>query len=195
MLRSGFSWIQDSYKIHFISLHFLYYDTAAKPVAMNQQETNKHDLVTFDEATLTSVNATPLQIEKAKVRALTKQLNRCLDEKRQIQQTLEHTQNDLERQMHQTLRLQKIQAQKSKCSADASANKIVSTPNDDGKELKAELASTQKDLADEICMSKKRETKIQRLQDQCNIYKEQLESIQQQCGTGTEKGANTAWRS
>lgn len=156
---------------------------------MNQQETKKHDLFTFDEATLTSVNATPLQIEKAKVRALTKQLNRCLDEKRQIQQTLEHTQNDLERQMHQTLRLQKIQAQKSKCSADASANQVVSTPNDDGKELKAELASTQKDLADEICMSKTREAKIQRLQDQCNSYKEQLESIQQQCGTGDGEGS------
>ena len=123
-----------------------------------------------------SIDATPLQIEKAKVQTLKKQLVRTLDEKRQIQRVLKDRENDLEKQMQMTLRLQKSHAKK--CREDAMAKQVVPAASEDVQELKNELASTQKDLADEIAASKKREARLQRL------LKEQHERHLQQAQKG-----------
>ena len=95
--------------------------------------------IAIDDATFTSAEATPLQIEKAKVQALNRQLSHSLEEKRQLQNMLKQTQTDLEKQIQQTLRLQKSQARK--CMRDA-MEKQVPDPCDDSQELKNELAST-----------------------------------------------------
>ena len=121
-----------------------------------------------------SINATPLQIEQAKVAALNRQLSRSLEERNKLQCLLQTTQTDLEKQMQETLRLQKVHAKH--CLKDAT-EKQVDPCNDNVKEIKAELASTQNELADEISVSKKRETRIRKLQDQCKAYKEQLDLL------------------
>ena len=134
-----------------------------------------------------SINATPLQIEQAKVAALNRQLSHSLEEKNKLQCMLQTTQTDLERQMQETLRLQKVHAKQ--CLKDA-MEKQADPCNDNVKELKAELVSTQKELADEIAVSKKRETRIRKLQDQCKAYKEQLESLKLQQNGQDEDGIN-----
>ena len=135
-----------------------------------------------------SINATPLQIEQAKVAALNRQLSHSLEEKNKLQCMLQTTQTDLERQMQETLRLQKVHAKQ--CLKDAMEKQVVDPCNDNVKELKAELVSTQKELADEIAVSKKRETRIRKLQDQCKAYKEQLESLKLQQNGQDEGGIN-----
>mmetsp|Transcript_6215 Transcript_6215/g.13527 ORF Transcript_6215/g.13527 Transcript_6215/m.13527 type:complete len:209 (-) Transcript_6215:989-1615(-) len=136
----------------------------------------KSDGTAIADEMFTSVDATPLQIEKAKVQAFNRQLSRSLDEKRQLQIMLKQTQADLEKQIQKTLRLQKIQA---KSCMDA-MEKQAPAPCAEKQELKNELASTQKDLADEISKSQRREARLQKIQDQCNDYKDQLDSLKQQ---------------
>ena len=135
-----------------------------------------------------SINATPLQIEQAKVAALNRQLSRSLEERNKLQCMLQTTQTDLEKQMQETLRLQKVHAKQS--LKDAMGKQVVDPCNDNVKELKAELASTQKELADEISLSKKREMRIRKLQDQCKAYKEQLDSLKVQQNGQDEGGIN-----
>ena len=144
-------------------------------------------VATDDVAFLTAVDATPLQIEKAKVQALKIQLSRSLEEKRQLQSMLEQTQIDLEKQIKNTLRLQKNQAQQYiKDAIEKQASKHLSS-SDDTQELKTELASMQIELADEIARSKTREARAQRLQDQCNAHEDQVESLKQQYGHDGEE--------
>lgn len=96
------------------------------------------------------------------------------------------TQVDLERQIKQTLIQKKCQAQK--CIDDVLKNQVKApTQNDDTLKLKAELVSTQKDLADEICMAKKREERLHLAQEQCNIYREELETLKQRHGDNDKK--------
>lgn len=134
----------------------------------------------IDATTINSVvDATPLEIEKAKVKALNRQLSRALDDKSKLRSMLEHAHSDLERQIQETLRLQKILA---KAKTRDAMEKVVRTvsPNDDVvRELKVELASVQKNLADEIFMAKKKDERMQTLQDQCTKYKEEFESLKQ----------------
>ena len=136
----------------------------------------------IDATTINSVvGATPLEIEKAKVKvkALNRQLSRALDDKSKLRSMLEHAHSDLERQIQETLRLQKILA---KAKTRDAMEKVVRTvsPNDDVvRELKVELASVQKNLADEIFMAKKKDERMQTLQDQCTKYKEEFESLKQ----------------
>ena len=125
-----------------------------------------HIMVKFDDSVFTtaSTTATPLQIERAKVAALTKQLSRSLDEKKQLQAILKRTQENLETSQNKTLQLQRAQIKSVKV---ASQKQQVSVGHrDEVNNLKAELASTQKDLADEIEASKKRELRVQRLHEQ-----------------------------
>lgn len=134
----------------------------------------------IDATTINSVvDATPLEIEKAKVKALNRQLSRALDDKSKLRSMLEHAHSELERQLQETLRLQKILA---KTKTRDAMEKVVRTvsPNDDVvRELKVELASVQKNLADEIFMAKKKDERMQTLQDQCTKYKEEFESLKQ----------------
>ena len=122
-----------------------------------------------------SVDATPLQIERAKVLALQKQLSRTLDEKQCLEIELSKTQSDLTKQLQATLRLQKNQAK-----ATALTKQVPVAPCGDTSELKRELSSTKNELADVISTSSRREARLQKLQEQCNSYKEQLDSLKQQ---------------
>jgi len=147
-------------------------------------------VATDDVAFLTAVDATPLQIEKAKVQALKIQLSRSLEEKQQLQSMLEQTQIDLEKQIKNTLRLQKNQAQqyiKDAIEKQAVADAINRSMCNDTQELKTELAAMQIELADEIARSKTREARAQRLQDQCKAHEDQVESLKQQYGHDGEE--------
>lgn len=119
--------------------------------------------------TTASTTATPLLVERAKVAALKKQLSRSLEDKKQLQAILNKTNKDLEMSQKKTLQLQRAQIKKV-----ANQKQQVSVGHkDEVKELKAELASTQKELADEIESSKKRELRVQRLHEQLAASKEQ----------------------
>jgi len=119
----------------------------------------------IDDSVFTaSTTATPLLIERAKVKALTKQLSRTIEDKKQLQDILTKRQQDLEISQNKTLQLQRAQIKHLK---DANQKQQVSVGHsDEVNNLKAELASTQKELADEIESSKKRELRVQRLQEQ-----------------------------
>ena len=124
----------------------------------------------IDDSVFTaSTTATPLLVEKAKVKALTKQLSRTLEDKKQLQAILSKTQRDLEMSQHKALQLQRAQLKSVKV---ASQKQQVSIGHrDEVNKLKSELASTQKELADEIEASKKRELRIQSLQEKLAALK------------------------
>ena len=130
----------------------------------------------INDATISSVDATPLEIEKAKVKALHRQLCRTVEEKSALQKQLVSTSSDLELQIEETMRLQKSLAKlKARDAMEKQIVKTGTTDDDAIRELKAELASMQKNLSDEI----KREERIQALQNQCTMYKEELDSLKQ----------------
>jgi len=82
---------------------------------------------------------------------------------------------------HKTLQLQRAQLKSVKV---ASQKQQVSVGHsDEVNNLKAELASTQKELADEIESSKKRELRVQRLQEQLVASKK----YQSEQGGGVDK--------
>ena len=89
-------------------------------------------------------------------------MSRSLDEKKQLQDILTKTQRDLEMSQNRTLQLQRAQIK----SVKVASQKVSVGHKDEVKELKAELASTQKELADEIEASKKRELRLHRFQEQ-----------------------------
>jgi hypothetical protein len=148
-------------------------------VAINAVESLAIDCASFTK----SVDVTPVDIERAKVRALSQQLSRSHKENQTLKILLEKAQADFERQIQQTHHLQKVQ---SKILRDA-ANPVSSGPCVEVHKLNAELASTQKDLVEEIEMSKKREAKMIRLQEQLDSLKKQSEeqtaSIENQSST------------
>ena len=130
----------------------------------------------INDAAINTVDATPLEIEKAKVKALHRQLFRTVEEKSALQKQLVSTSSDLELQIEETMRLQKSLAKlKARDAMEKQIVKTGTTDDDAIRELKAELASMQKNLADEI----KREERIQSLQNQCAMYKEELDSLKQ----------------
>ncbi|KAL3809708.1 hypothetical protein ACHAXA_009402 [Cyclostephanos tholiformis] len=132
---------------------------------------SKVESLAIDSASFAnSVDVAPIDIEKAKVQALSQQLSRSYKENQSLKILLEKAQADFRRQIQQTHHLQKMQ---SKILRDA-ANP-VSDPCDEVEKLNAELACTQKELAEEIEMSKKREARMMRLQEQLDSLKKQGE--------------------
>jgi len=131
------------------------------------------DMIDDSVFTTTSTTATPLLVERAKVKALTKQLSRSLEDKKQLQDILKRTEKNLEMSQHKTLQLQRTQIKSVKVANQR--QQVSVNHKDEVKELKAELSSTQKDLADEIEASKKRELRVQRLQEQLAASKQQSE--------------------
>ena len=129
----------------------------------------------INDAAINSVDATPLEIEKAKVKALHRQLCRTVEEKSALQKQLVSTSTELERQIDETMRLQKSLKHKARDAMEQNVVNTGSADDDAIRELKAELASMQKNLSDEI----KREERIQALQNQCTMYKEELDSLKQ----------------
>ena len=80
-----------------------------------------------------------------------------------------HLQRDFEMSQHKTLQMQRAQLKSVKV---ASQKQQVSVGHrDEVNKLKSELTSTQKELADEIEASKKRELRIQRLHEQLAALK------------------------
>jgi len=126
-----------------------------------------------DEATALAVDASllPIDLERVKVRTLQRRLARCQDEIRQLQSMLKQTQADLERQIQQTILIQKKQLIRTRIT-DLNEEPVVPVPCDDIQALKDELALTQKNFADELEMSKKREAKILHLQEQLDSLKQ-----------------------
>ena len=121
------------------------------------------DMIDDSVFTTASTTATPLQVEKAKSAALVKQLSRSLEDKKQLQDILKRTQKDLEMSQQKTLQLQRAQIKSVKASQK---QQVPDGHSDEVNNLKAELASTQKELVNEIESSKKRELRVQRLQEQ-----------------------------
>ena len=139
-------------------------------VTIDDAETTE---IAIDEATFTHyVDVTPIEIEKSKVQALNRQLSRSRDENRQLQSLLKHAQADLERQIQQTLQLQKRQSKM--CIRDA-IDQPVPVPCEEVQKLKVDVASAHKYLADELETAKKREAKILHLQEQVDSLKQQRE--------------------
>ena len=126
-----------------------------------------------DEATALAVDASllPIDLERVKVRTLQRRLARCQDEIRQLQSMLKQTQADLERQIQQTILIQKKQLIRKRIT-DLNEEPVEPVPCDDIQALKDELALTQKNFADELEMSKKREAKILHLQEQLDSLKQ-----------------------
>jgi hypothetical protein len=147
-------------------------------VAIDVVESLAIDCASFTK----SVDVSPVDVERAKVRALSQQLSRSHKENHALKILLEKAQTDFDRQIQQTHHLQKMQT---KILRDAV--KPVSGPCDEVRQLNAELASTQKDLAEEIETSKKREARMMRLQEQLDSLKkqgeEQTTSIESQSAT------------
>ncbi len=123
-----------------------------------------------DAETTHSVDVTPIEIEKLKVQALSRQMSRSQDENRQLQSLLKQAQADLERQIQQRHKCLALRL----CTRDT-IEQPVSVPCDEVKKLRAELTSTHKDLADEIETTYKRDARILLLQGQVDSLKQQLE--------------------
>jgi hypothetical protein len=123
-----------------------------------------------DAETTHSVDVTPIEIEKLKVQALSRQMSRSQDENRQLQSLLKQAQADLERQIQQTHKYLALHL----CTRDA-IEQPVSVPCNEVQKLRAELTSTHKDLADEIETTYKRDARILLLQGQVDSLKQQLE--------------------
>ena len=110
-------------------------------------------------------NATPLQLEKAKVKALTLELSRSKEEKTQMQNLLKKSESNLV-SLKKTLRVQSEETKE--CLREALEKKERPRESADGevRKLKIELASTKRALADELIKSKRREEKLNRVQSQ-----------------------------
>ena len=137
------------------------------------------DMIDDSVFTTASSTATPLQVEKAKVAALTKQLSRTFEDKKQLQDILKRTEKDLEMSQHKTLQLQRAQIKSAKVANQK--QQMSADDRDEVTKLKSELVSTQKDLVDEIESSKKMNLRIQSLQ-------EKLAASKQQSGQGGGSG-------
>jgi hypothetical protein len=139
--------------------------------------------VAMDEATASAFSTTlaalamdnsslsPIDLERAKVRTLQRQLTRCQEENRELQSMLKQTQTDLERQIQQKILIQKKQLIRTRIQ-DLNEESVAPDPCDDVQALKDELSSTQKNFADELEISKKREAKISHLQEQLDSLKQ-----------------------
>ena len=139
-------------------------------VTIDDAETTE---IAIDEATFNHyVDVTPIEIEKSKVHALNRQLSRSQDENRQLQSLLKQAQADLERQIQQTLQLQKRQSKM--CIRDA-IDQPVPVPCEEVQKLKVDVASAHKYLADELETAKNREAKLLQLQEQVISLKQQRE--------------------
>jgi hypothetical protein len=126
------------------------------------------DDVAMDEAT---AKLLPIDLERAKVRTLQRQLTRCQEENRELQSMLKQTQTDIERQIQQKILIQKKQLIRTRIQ-DLNEESVAPDPCDDVQTLKDELSSTQKNFADELEISKKREAKISHLQEQLDSLKQ-----------------------
>ena len=130
------------------------------------------DAVTIHDAETTEIDVPPIEIEKSKVRALNRQLSRSQDENRQLQSLLKQAQADLERQIQQTLQLQKRQTKM--CIRDA-IDRPIPVLCEEVQKLKVDVASAHKYLADELETAKNREAKLLQLQEQVISLKQQRE--------------------
>ena len=129
--------------------------------------------IAIDEAMCNHyVDVTPIEIEKSKVHALNRKLSRSQDENRRLQSLLKQAQADLERQIQQTLQLQKRKTKM--CIRDA-MDRPVPALCEEVQKLKVDVASAHKYLADELETAKNRETKLLQLQEQVNSLKQQRE--------------------
>jgi hypothetical protein len=139
-------------------------------VTIDDAETTE---IAIDEATFNNyVDVTPIEIEKSKVHALNRQLSRSQDENRQLQSLLKQAQADLERQIQQTLQLQKRQTKM--CIRDA-IDRPIPVLCEEVQKLKVDVASAHKYLADELETAKNREAKLLQLQEQVISLKQQRE--------------------
>ena len=139
-------------------------------VTIDDAETTE---IAIDEATFNNyVDVTPIEIEKSKVHALNRQLSRSQDENRQLQSLLKQAQADLERQIKQTLQLQKRQTKM--CIRDA-IDRPIPVLCEEVQKLKVDVASAHKYLADELETAKNREAKLLQLQEQVISLKQQRE--------------------
>jgi hypothetical protein len=139
-------------------------------VTIDDAETTE---IAIDEATFNHyVDVTPIEIEKSKVHALNRQLSRSQDENRQLQSLVKQAQADLERQIQQTLQLQKRQTKM--CIRDA-IDRPVPVLCEEVQKLKVDVASAHKYLADELETAKNREAKLLQLQEQVISLKQQRE--------------------
>ena len=139
-------------------------------VTIDDAETTE---IAIDEATFNNyVDVTPIEIEKSKVHALNRQLSRSQDENRQLQSLLKQAQADLERQIQQTLQLQKRQTKM--CIRDA-IDRPIPVLCEEVQKLKVDVASAHKYLADELETAQNREAKLLQLQEQVISLKQQRE--------------------
>lgn len=148
-------------------------DVAMDEATANAFSTTLDALAVSEAAAIDKVSLLPIDFERAKVRTLQRQLARCQEESRQLQSTLKQTQADLERQVQQTILIQKKQLIRMRVQNLDEESVLI----DDAKALKREglkheLASTQKNFADELEMAKKREAKISHLQAQLDSLKQ-----------------------
>lgn len=140
-------------------------------VTIDDAETTE---IAIDEATFNHyVDVTPIEIEKSKVHALNRQLSRSQDENRQLQSLLKQAQADLERQIQQTLQLQKRQTKM--CIIRDAIDRPIPVLCEEVQKLKVDVASAHKYLADELETAKNREAKLLQLQEQVISLKQQRE--------------------
>ena len=140
-------------------------------VTIDDAETTE---IAIDEATFNHyVDVTPIEIEKSKVHALIRQLSRSQDENRQLQSLLKQAQADLERQIQQTLQLQKRQTKM--CIIRDAIDRPIPVLCEEVQKLKVDVASAHKYLADELETAKNREAKLLQLQEQVISLKQQRE--------------------
>ena len=140
-------------------------------VTIDDAETTE---IAIDEATFNNyVDVTPIEIEKSKVHALNRQLSRSQDENRQLQSLLKQAQADLERQIQQTLQLQKRQTKM--CIIRDAIDRPIPVLCEEVQKLKVDVASAHKYLADELETAKNREAKLLQLQEQVISLKQQRE--------------------
>ena len=144
---------------------------------------NQGETLAGDEETASAISRTlnalavdnasllPIDLERVKVRTLERRLARCQDEIEQLKSMLKQTQADLERQIQQTILIQKKQLIRTRIT-DLNEEPVVPVQCDDIQALKDELALTHKDFADELELSKKREEKMSHLQEQLDSLKQ-----------------------
>lgn len=117
-----------------------------------------------------------LQREMAKVSALSHQLEHFANENQQLQTLLKQTQHELEKQMKQNLQLQKRQTRQAKTE---NRNAVNNDKDEELKEVKQELATTQRDLVKEMERSTQQEARLQRVVEQCSEYSEELKGFRE----------------
>ena len=149
----------------------------------NPNMSNQGETLAGDEETASAISRTlnalavdnasllPIDLERVKVRTLERRLARCQDEIEQLKSMLKQTQADLERQIQQTILIQKKQLIRTRIT-DLNEEPVVPVQCDDIQALKDELALIHKDFADELELSKKREEKMSHLQEQLDSLKQ-----------------------